>query len=167
MIAAQNWVGEAQMKIERMSIPEPNSGCWLWEGNVARERKPYGRVRFQKRTWAAHRLSYTAYKGPIPGSLWVLHKCDNPACVNPDHLFLGDSDTNVEDRDRKGRQSQGFKHPNSKFTLADINYIRRSRARTLTLATRFSVQWDVIDSIKKGKSYKSVPFILHPEKDGE
>jgi hypothetical protein len=77
-------------------------GCWEWEGEL--NRKGYGVFRYGKngRT-GAHRASWFFHHGPIPDAAWVLHRCDNPRCVNPDHLFLGDNAANVADKVAKGR----------------------------------------------------------------
>lgn len=77
---------------------EPNTGCWLWDGNFF-QGKDYGRFRGKR----AHRISYEYHKGIIPEGLLVCHKCDTPACVNPDHLWLGTSYDNHTDRENKGR----------------------------------------------------------------
>jgi len=100
--------------IERTSIPEPNSGCWIWVAGVWRGRRGllYGYASFQGRTRLAHRASYEAFKGPIPDGLCVCHACDNTLCVNPDHLWLGTQRDNMRDMTRKGR------HPNSPAAIA-------------------------------------------------
>lgn len=69
---------------ETRSMPEPNSGCWLWLG--ALKDTGYGRLILAGRYWAAHRLSYVLYKGPIPDGLEIDHLCRTRCCVNPDHL---------------------------------------------------------------------------------
>lgn len=91
--------------IERRSIPEPNSGCWIWEGPAwsGRGGRFYGCASFQGRDRLAHRVSFEAFKGPITDGLFVCHRCDNTLCVNPDHLFLGTNRDNMQDMVRKGR----------------------------------------------------------------
>ena len=77
-------------------------GCWIW--NAATKTTGYGVFRFNGKTVTASRMSYLLYKGEIPDGLHVLHTCDNPLCVNPDHLFLGTNKDNVEDRKSKNRR---------------------------------------------------------------
>lgn len=73
--------------ILRMSIPEPNSGCWLW---LYSDRKGYGQVVYSNRKMNAHRLSYESFIGPIPEDMQLHHVCDIKLCVNPDHLQIVD-----------------------------------------------------------------------------
>jgi hypothetical protein len=96
-------------RILSKSIPEPNSGCWLWIAYV--DQKGYGRLSTNVRTKPerAHRLSYQVFKGPIENKKHVLHKCDTPSCVNPEHLFLGTSFDNMRDMSEKNRHSQRHK----------------------------------------------------------
>jgi len=86
------------------SIPEPNSGCWLWLGST--NAKGYAHLKYNNRQQRANRFSWTAYNGEIPPGLHVLHRCDNRLCVNPDHLFLGTNQDNVDDRVNKGRSGK-------------------------------------------------------------
>ena len=89
-----------EKNIERI----PEAGCWIWTGSC----RPtgYGQVFVNKKTISAHKYTYETYKGPVAPGLLVLHKCDNPSCVNPDHLFLGTQSDNMYDMYKKGRRSQ-------------------------------------------------------------
>lgn len=76
--------------------------CWLWTGGCSK--KGYGSIWNSEGEKQTHRLSWVIHYGAIPDDMKVLHKCDNPPCVNPDHLFLGSYADNNRDRDEKGRQ---------------------------------------------------------------
>lgn len=107
--------------------PEPNSGCWIWVGS----RFPYmgyGRVKDGGRERLAHRVSWElATQAPVPDGMAVLHRCDNPPCVNPDHLFLGTLTDNNVDRMHKGRSSTGSDHGRR-----IVEGLARSTARRVT-----------------------------------
>jgi hypothetical protein len=96
-------------RIETRSIPEPNTGCWLWLGGltVASKHGRYGLLLVAGSTTTAHRAMYQSVHGPIPSKFYVvMHKCDTPQCVNPDHLQLGTFVDNMQDCKRKGRAAQ-------------------------------------------------------------
>jgi hypothetical protein len=82
------------------------TGCWLWERAVKGE--GYGHKWYDGKLQSAHRISWQIHRGPIPDGLWVLHRCDVMLCVNPDHLFLGTHQDNVDDKHRKGRDLKEF-----------------------------------------------------------
>ena len=85
---------------------DKSDGCWMWTG--ARNRQGYGQLRTGHRGLLemAHRLAWEFYRGPVPPGMHVLHRCDNPPCVNPDHLWLGTPKSNALDRQAKGRQNR-------------------------------------------------------------
>lgn len=91
-------------KVERRGPDE----CWPWRR--ARDRHGYGQFQLAGRMEQAHRVAWTLLRGPIPDGQHVLHRCDTPPCVNPDHLFLGSQGDNVRDMTAKGRQARGDRH---------------------------------------------------------
>ena len=102
--------------------------CWLWTG--CRDRRGYGRFRFRGRTSLAHRVSWTLTHGQPSDDLFVLHRCDTPSCVNPDHLFMGTQTDNMRDCSSKGRTSRhasslhGNNNGNSRFTPEQVRQMR-------------------------------------------
>lgn len=136
----QSRMMHAAQKIHTMSIPEPNTGCWLWTRGL--KSGGYGTVRYMGEVWTASRLSYVTFRGPIPNGMCVLHRCDTPPCVNPDHLFLGTQQDNVDDKVAKGRHPvrRGEKHHNASFT---DDQVRELRALGLSAAASMSEQLGV------------------------
>ena len=84
--------------------------CWVW---IAYKFKSgYGEFKLNGANLRAHRAAWILFKGDIPEGIYVLHKCDNRACVNPKHLFLGTHQDNMDDRNKKGRTAKGWHHTN-------------------------------------------------------
>ena len=130
--------------------------CWLWTGAV--NDKGYGWV---SRTRAlgptrAHRFSWEIHRGQIPKGKCVLHKCDVPLCVNPDHLFLGTRKDNTRDMMRKGRCINGERASWSKLTEKEVREILKSKDSQRTLARRYGVIQQTISSIKRRINWKHV-----------
>ena len=106
----KGWDNVKQLPLEERfwaRVGEPDSnGCWPWLGT--KRHTGYGKIRNHYKHEGTHRVSYTLNVGPIPQGLHVLHKCDNPTCVNPDHLFLGTQADNMKDMFKKGRNRNQF-----------------------------------------------------------
>lgn len=129
------------------------SGCWEWPGR--RDRKlGYAQVGSKK----GHRLAYELFNGPIPPGLHVCHKCDNPPCMNPEHLFAGTAKDNMQDKVKKGRgRRRGF---STKLTEDDVRQIRVMRfggGFTLKqIGERFGVSHEAVRLICGGKTWGHV-----------
>jgi hypothetical protein len=136
-----------------------STGCWEYTG-AKKGRAGYGGMQYNGKFEGAHRVSYQLYKGSLNG-LWVLHRCDNPPCWNPEHLFLGDCSDNLRDAGTKGRHGSQT-HPEAhrygrnnttKLTVTQVQEIKRRIASGETLrdlAKEFGVGAPQITRIKQG-----------------
>lgn len=134
-------------------------GCWEWDAKA--DKDGYGWFCIGKEKLRAHRVSYQIYKGQTPGALHVLHKCDNPRCVNPEHLFLGTNVDNVKDKISKGRQMRGpgamenrrsFKgelSPTAKLTQIQVDAIRQDGRLHRLIAADYGVCRATVSHIKR------------------
>lgn len=150
----------AQDRFEEKYIPEPNSGCWLWHAAalptgcgvflIDASHSPGRKERY------AHRASWILNKGEIPSGLSVLHRCDMPCCVNPDHLFLGTPKENTRDCMKKNRMPLGEGRPFAKLTSDDVRKIKQSEKSDIELGKQFNVSDSAIYLIRAGKTWKHV-----------
>ena len=139
---------------------EKTEACWRWNG--ATDRAGYGQLGIDGKTRRAHRVSWELHYGPIPGGQWVLHRCDTPPCVRPDHLFLGTSEDNSADMWAKGRGKTahlpGEKHPSAALTNTQAAEIRdRYAAGGVTqtaLAREYDVPMRVVHNVVHGRTYR-------------
>lgn len=134
------------------------TGCLEWTG--LRNKFGYGRHYVNRQHVAAHRFAYARANGPIPKGLQVCHSCDNRACCEPSHLFVGDAFDNMGDANAKGRHAHGGRHGRSKLTEADIPRIRALLAAGLSqqaVADVFGVDQTQISRIKLGQLWGHVP----------
>ena len=139
-------------RLEARSAPQPN-GCVHFVGH--RNRDGYGRMSYKRKFQFAHRLSFICHIGEIPVGLHVLHRCDNPPCINPEHLFLGTHADNMADRTRKGRGAdrRGVNNVLVKLTENQVIEIRASTKRQRELAVEYGVSLIQISRIRLRKRW--------------
>ena len=131
--------------------------CWNWTG--ATTNGGYGVMNIRQKIIRATRISYELNIGTIPDGFDILHKCDNPSCVNPSHLFLGNDITNSKDKVNKSRQCRGKSRPQAKLTEQDVLDIRKMLFEGIVqaeIARRFGVGDTTIHFIKTNKAWKHI-----------
>jgi hypothetical protein len=140
---------------------DPNTECWVWTG--MRKKLGYGRIKVvgARRYLLAHRVSWELYYGVIPPGICVCHACDVPACVNPNHLFLGTVQDNIRDKINKGRH-RGWFFPNRKskrykLTEENVLSIRERKMKESEYANFFGVTRATISDILKNRTWRHLP----------
>lgn len=124
-----------QEKLKDSVSIDSSTDCWNW--NKGKNEDGYGYVWHDNRAQRASRVAYEAFVGPITDGLLVLHHCDNAACINPVHLFLGTHQDNADDRNSKQRQAKGEQHPNAKLTQEQVaNYRQLRQAASFFIGKR-------------------------------
>jgi hypothetical protein len=145
--------------IERFwSKVEKTDGCWLWKAK-SKDWDGYGLFSANGRSVRAHRFSWQLANGRKPGKMLVCHRCDNPACVRPDHLFLGTACDNFRDCLAKGRYSpKGTGNAAAKIKEADVPKIRNLYATgqwsQQAIADIFGITQTAVSSIVRGKHWR-------------
>ena len=159
-------------KLEAMSKVDEATGCIEWQGYT---HNGYGKLSIgsrkdkSKKTVRAHRLSFAVYVSAIPEGIYVCHKCDNRKCINPNHLFLGTHQDNIDDRQAKGRNvppviRQGEEHQSAKLKWADVKIIRSSPdKKDGELASMFGVSRETISGIRNYRWWKATPPVKESE----
>lgn len=137
-------------------VVKTEGGCWEWAGS----RNEYGYPRIGSRP--GHRYAYEIFHGPIPEGLHILHKCDNPPCVNPAHLIVGTHVQNMQDCTAKGRRAKGERAANAKLVSDQVREIRKMRINggfTLQqIADRFKITREAVRQIASGQTWSHIPM---------
>lgn len=139
---------------------QKTEGCWFWIAAHSGDR--YGRIRRGLRSGEyvkAHRMSWELHYGPIPEGMEVLHQCDTPLCVRPDHLFLGTQLDNMRDMIAKGRDCRGEQISTAKLTAADVIAIRnayKAGARQGFLAEQYGVSINTVGHVTRRESWRHI-----------
>lgn len=133
-----------------------DAGCWAWSGKT--DKNGYGAIWYKTRNYRAHRVSWFMHFGVWPPSdRFVCHKCDNPPCTNPEHLFLGTPKDNVHDALSKGRINfRGADNYNAKLTDDQVLEIANSTGSSAAVCKKFGVCASTVRHIRNGRQWKSV-----------
>lgn len=138
----------------KVSRTDNDDDCWLWTGS--KDGGNYGVFFLQERNQKAHRASWLLHYGAIPDRTFVLHRCDNPSCVNPKHLFLGSHIDNMQDMARKGRSTKGERSATAKLTETQIEQVFKLRKHgwlIKDIAIHLGVGKTCIQSLLAGTSW--------------
>lgn len=128
------------------------NGCWQWRSHT--DKDGYGILPGDRQNIRAHRFSYEIHTGSIPEGMLVCHHCDNPGCVNPDHLFVGTQKDNAQDAIAKNRHYVGEKNGRSKLTKENVKEILDSSMNGQQLANKFGVTRSTINNVRKNKTWQ-------------
>lgn len=133
-------------------VETSTAGCWQWTKSLTHN--GYGRTRHRGHEKRAHRVAYELAFGCVPADKQVCHHCDNPACVNPDHLFIGTQLDNMRDMIAKGRKVvnalRGEKHPRAKLSDADVAALRADKRESRVLAAEYGITQIHVNCLRRG-----------------
>ena len=147
----KTWTKTMEERFWSKVIKRDKETCWTWTGS--QDPRGYGHFWTGINMTNAHRASWLIHYGPIVKNVFVLHRCDNPNCVNPDHLFLGTQQDNMTDMAEKGRRVNG----NAKLTRTQAELIRqlRGKIKHRELANLFSISIPTIEKIVGNKIWRT------------
>lgn len=157
---ASRFKGTLAERLERDSMPEPNSGCVLWTRGVCT--KGYGHFSWNGKDAYAHQAAYELANGPIPAGMQVRHNCDVPSCLNPAHLKLGTHADNMADKRVRQRQPRGLKVWNAKLSNDDVRAIRADRRLRRVIAAEYGVAKSLVTDIINRVKHAHVPDLCRP-----
>ena len=150
--------------MDKVSMPNGKAGCWPWRGQ--RRTGGYGFFYLKGRFVSAHRTAWALLVEPVGSGACVLHRCDNPPCVNPAHLFLGTQRDNMRDASQKGRIAHGERNGQSRLTAADVMDIRRRVASgegVTGLGREYGVSHVSVIRAARGSTWAHLPMEKHLE----
>jgi len=131
------------------------NGCWICTSHST-DRDGYYRLGRNKKTYRLHRYIYTIEYGKIPEGLIVRHKCDNPACINPEHLEIGTIMDNIMDREFRGHGAKGIRNGMCKLREEDVKNIRKDNRSFIKIAKEYQMHPATISGIKNRKIWKLI-----------
>lgn len=140
-------------RLANRSVRDAN-GCLIWQGN----KLPFGHgiiTMKGRKTRRTHRVAWELANGPIPSGMCVCHRCDVPACINPDHLFLGTIADNNADMMRKGRHvaHPGERNGRARLTAAQVQAILADPRRQIDIAAEYGIKQPQVSRIKRGQTW--------------
>lgn len=162
-VHSREFRGSLSERFHAKFIPEPNTGCWLWMGSIT-GRDERGMLTIGKslggKNIYAHRVSWMLFRGEIPQGISVLHTCDVPSCVNPEHLFLGTQLDNMRDCAMKGRivpnSQKGQECSWTKLTDHAVAEIKSVRLTRKEYAVKFGISYHNVGRIQRGERWQHI-----------
>ncbi len=152
---------DTKERFKNSFIIDLKTGCWVWQKH---KQNGYGYININKVNWRAHRYSYLINKGSLPINKWILHTCDNRACVNPDHLYAGTAKENYQDMVNRhperifycGKYQKGEAHSRTKLKEKDVIEILNSKLEAKELVSLYGICLGHLYRIKKRKYWKLI-----------